>query len=140
MYVCMCVCFVCTCVFSYGTSKASVQQVSLKRQICLLEIDVQGAQAIKNSDIKAHYMFISCSGKIDTLKERLEGRGTEQEDVIQKRLKSAEIEFDFYDKNQSFFNHCIVNDNMEKSIEEICNVFQQWYPWITENVGAKHEK
>jgi len=74
----------------YGTSKQSIQNVAKKRQICLLEIDYQGAKTIKDlSGIDCHYIFITCNGGLETLTNRLKCRNTETEQQIEKRLKNC---------------------------------------------------
>eukprot|EP01083_Nonionella_stella_P169294 573781_1 len=74
----------------YGTSYEGVEEQAKNNLICILEIDVQGANIIQSTGkLKANYLFITCDGGIDTLKKRLMGRNTETEEEIQKRLHTA---------------------------------------------------
>eukprot|EP00985_Skeletonema_marinoi_P004143 scaffold1811_cov137-Skeletonema_marinoi.AAC.14 len=78
----------------YGTSVAAVQTVQEQGKICLLDIDIQGAQNVKKSDLDALYIFIS-PPSMEELEKRLRGRGTEKEDAILRRLGNAQTEMDY---------------------------------------------
>ena len=49
------------------------------------------------------------------LRERLEGRGTDDAEAISERLRTAEIELDA----QQEFQHVIVNDELERAADEL---------------------
>lgn len=95
----------------YGTSIAAVQQVTDSGKMCVLDIDVQGAQQVKNSGLPATFVFIS-PPSYEELEKRLRGRGTETEAQIEKRLKNARAELE-RGKDTSLFNHTLVNDDLE---------------------------
>jgi len=114
----------------YGTSFQSIKDVESKKQICILEKDFQGAVAIKNANIDANYIFITCDGQIKTLHQRLKGRQTESDEQINNRLKTAEIEFDFLNKNPTFFNYVLSNDDLKKSQTEMTDLLLNWYPCL----------
>ena len=69
----------------YGTSLAAVEAVATKGQVCVLDIDVQGAEIVKKSTLDALFVFIA-PPSMEELEKRLRGRGTEKEESIQKRL------------------------------------------------------
>ena len=52
---------------------------------------------------------------LEVLEERLKGRGTETDEVIAKRLARAKEEFKMCTK----YNYYVVNDDLEKAVEEI---------------------
>ena len=66
----------------YGTSVAAVQAVAKDGKTCLLDIDVQGAEAVKRSTLDARFLFIA-PPSYEVLEQRLRGRGTETEDKVQ---------------------------------------------------------
>ena len=72
----------------YGTSIAAVRAVSEQGKTCLLDIDVQGAELVKKTDLHARFLFVA-PPKFDVLEQRLRGRGTETEDKIKLRLENA---------------------------------------------------
>ena len=59
---------------------------------------------------------------IKELRKRLEGRGTDTQEVIEDRLAKAEYEMTFAPK----FDHIIVNDNLETAKEETLKIVQQF--------------
>eukprot|EP01084_Bolivina_argentea_P068399 124509_1 len=115
----------------YGTSIESIKYQSNKNKICILEIDVQGAKIICDSNkLNANYLFITANGGLNTLKQRLKERNTENEKQIQIRLKTAEKEIKFLNENKQFFDCVISNDNLEESVHKLIQQFKIWYPWI----------
>eukprot|EP01084_Bolivina_argentea_P320068 555276_1 len=121
--------------YYYGTSIQSINNISNENLICILEIDVSGAETIKNSSKlkNAKYLFITCDGKLDTLKQRLISRNTETDEQIKIRLNKAEKEFTFLNKNNKFFDCIISNDNLDESAFKLAQQFKTWYPFINEN-------
>ena len=81
----------------YGTSIAAVRSVGDAGKTCLLEIDVQGADQVKNTDLCARFVFIA-PPSFDDLETRLRGRGTETEEKITLRLKNARDEMAYLEK------------------------------------------
>ncbi len=71
-----------------------MQSVQEQGRICLLDIDIQGAQNVKKSDLDALYIFIS-PPSMEELERRLRGRGTEKEEAIVRRLANAKGEMDY---------------------------------------------
>jgi len=71
-----------------------VQSVQEQGKICLLDIDIQGAQNVKKSDLDALYIFIS-PPSMEELERRLRVRGTEKEEAIVRRLANAKGEMDY---------------------------------------------
>jgi len=103
----------------YGTSFEAVRQVVSKRQICLLDIDVQGAQQMKTSslDSSAAYVFVA-PPSMDVLESRLRSRGTEKEQDVAIRLANATKEVSFAEKNPCFFDAVIVNDDLDMAYDK----------------------
>ena len=65
----------------YGTSKSSVTDVLNSGKICILDIDVQGVKAVKETDLTPLLVFIK-PPSLETLEERLRARGTETEESL----------------------------------------------------------
>lgn len=100
----------------YGTSFEAVETVVNSGRICLLDIDVQGAEQMKKSSLDAAsaYMFVAPPSTGD-LESRLRGRGTETEEKIQLRLANARKEMSFAEQQPSFFGMVLVNGELEKA-------------------------
>ena len=94
----------------YGTLKAPVQRWLASGQSVLLEIDVQGALAVKDCEPNASLIFIA-PPSVDTLKERLSIRGTNTEADIASRLDIAEKEL----HQQDYFERVLVNENLDEA-------------------------
>ena len=97
--------------YRYGTPVAPVKEHLAEGQDVLLEIDLQGARQIKASDKSALTVFLA-PPSFDELVRRLTGRGTESEEVIQRRLELAEAEMAAI----SEFDHVVVNSEVEKVV------------------------
>lgn len=97
----------------YGTSIAAVRDVTEQGKTCLLDIDVQGAELVKKTDLCARFLFIA-PPSFEDLEKRLRGRGTESEEKIKLRLKNARGELAYLQKPE-FFDAIIVNDDLERA-------------------------
>ena len=97
----------------YGTSRKAVNDVLADGKICILDIDLQGVQKVKETDLQAHYIFIR-PPSIEHLRERLVARGTETEESLKRRLFTAKKEM-AYGEQESNFDIVIVNDDLERA-------------------------
>ena len=101
----------------YGTSVASVRSVAEANKICILDIDVQGAEIVKKSALHAKFLFVS-PPSTEELERRLRGRGTEKEESIATRMANAAKEMAKMDE-PGFFDTVIVNDDLDRAYEEM---------------------
>jgi len=101
----------------YGTSKKAIQHVRDTGKICILDIDVQGAENVKKAQIPAKYVFIA-PPSMEILEDRLRKRGTETEETIAVRMNTAKREMEFV-KKEGFFDVVIVNDDLDKTYDEL---------------------
>lgn len=102
----------------YGTSKAQIESETAAGKDIILEIDVQGAEQIKEKMPAAVSVFI-LPPSYQVLKDRLEGRNTEDEKTLALRLKNARGEVERYTE----FDYVIINDEIEKAWKELAAVF-----------------
>ncbi|XP_030053260.1 guanylate kinase isoform X1 [Microcaecilia unicolor] len=107
----------------YGTSKAAVQTVQAKNQICILDIDMQGVKNIKKSELKPIYISIHPPSAA-VLEKRLRGRKTETEDSLQKRLNAAIKDMEI-SKEPGLFDVIIINDDLEEAYSNLKKVLQE---------------
>lgn len=101
----------------YGTPKAYVEEQLAKGKNVILEIEIQGALKIKKQFDDAVLFFIT-PPSIDELVKRLRARGTETEEVIQKRVARAAEEA----KGIEEYDYLIVNDELMACVEDIKKV------------------
>lgn len=107
----------------YGTSKRAVADVAAAGKICIFDVDMNGINSLKKTDINPIYVMIVPPSR-EELERRLRGRGDTAEDAIQKRLKQAEWELSFKDK-PDFWDHVITNDDLERAYAEFKSICVQ---------------
>ena len=78
----------------YGTSVKAVEDVASSGKVCILEIDVQGAESVRQTSLNPLYLFL-LPPSFEALETRLRGRATEDEEALTKRLATAKKEIDF---------------------------------------------
>lgn len=99
----------------YGTTVKAVKDVAEQGRTCLLDIDMQGVKSVKKTDLNARYLFLS-PPSIETLRERLTGRGTETPESLEKRIAAAAAEMEY--AQTGAHDKIIVNDDLEKAYAE----------------------
>ncbi|MER5863571.1 guanylate kinase [Kitasatospora sp. NPDC002040] len=98
----------------YGTPRAAVLEKLENGVPVLLEIDLQGARQVRESMSDARLVFLG-PPSWDELVRRLTGRGTEPQDVIDRRLEAAKIEL----AAESEFDTTLVNRSVEQVAAEL---------------------
>ena len=101
----------------YGTPLKAVNEKLESGLNVLLEIEVQGAMQIKEKVPEAVLVFIAPPSK-EILRQRIEGRGTETPEVIDKRMLAANDEL----KMMVNYDYVIVNDEVEKAVKRFENI------------------
>ena len=98
----------------YGTLKKEIQRINADGRNVILDIDVLGGINVKKMyGDKALSIFIM-PPSLQTLRQRLLSRGTDNIEEIEKRLSKAEYEMSFAKE----FDKCVTNDILEKAVEE----------------------
>ena len=104
----------------YGTPKDYVFEQLDSGKDVLLEIEIQGALQIKERFPQALLLFVTTKDA-QTLVNRLKGRGTEDEETINKRLKRAAEESEGIEE----YEYLIVNDDLDTCIEDMHDIIQK---------------
>lgn len=106
----------------YGTLKSEVDRITSTGNNVIFDVDVVGGCNIKQFyGERALSVFIQ-PPSIEELRKRLEGRGTDAQDVIESRLAKAEFELGFAPK----FDVVIVNDDLEKAQQEALTTIREF--------------
>lgn len=105
----------------YGTLKKSVVDHMNAGDQVILEIDVQGALQVRKALPEAHLVFIE-PPSLEELERRLRQRGTETEDVISSRMKTAEVEL----AQKMEYDVQVVNDDLERAVDELVEVINSF--------------
>lgn len=103
----------------YGTSQQPVEEQLARGLDVLLEIDVAGAASVREKMPMAISIFImppSC----DILHDRLQSRGKDSEEVIQRRMKNAMDEMVRYHE----YDYVLVNDDLDTCYEQLVSIIR----------------
>ena len=98
----------------YGTLRSELATRSASGLPVVLEIEVQGARQVREAMPEAVQVFVA-PPSLDALRARLVGRGTDDPEQIQARLRTAEREL----QAQGEFAHVVVNDRLEDAVDEL---------------------
>jgi guanylate kinase len=101
----------------YGTSRKKIEELVDAGMDVILDIDVQGARQIKKNRPDCLFIFI-LPPSMEVLRKRLEGRMSDEDEVIGMRLKNAFQEIKEY-KN---YDYVIVNDVIEDAFKEFVSI------------------
>lgn len=118
----------------YGTPKAYVEEHLSKGHDVILEIEIQGARKIKAKYPEAILVFVTAPS-MEELKARLVGRGTEEPDVIQKRLSRAAQEAEGADE----YEYLLVNDQVEDAVDRLHEIIQGEHLAMERNLEFIHQ-
>lgn len=99
----------------YGTPREQIDQAIHLGKRMLFDIDVKGGLSIKKRYPDDSILIFIAPPDRETLKKRLEGRGTDPPEVIQNRLDRADMET----KMAENYDHIVVNDDLEKAVDEV---------------------
>lgn len=111
--------YACYCENYYGTPREYVEQQLQEGRDVILEIEIQGALKIKKKFPTALLLFVM-PPSAEELRKRLEGRGTESREVIEKRLQRAAKEAEGIEE----YDYIVINDELEKCVQEMHQLIQ----------------
>lgn len=103
----------------YGTLKSEVQRAQEAGGWAMLEIDVQGAMQVLAQYPEAVTIFIRTASETE-FEQRLRARGTESEEVIQRRLQTARRELEMADR----YRYQVINDDLDRATTEIVQILK----------------
>lgn len=98
----------------YGTPNEAVEKKLAEGYNVLLEIEVQGAMNVMEKRPDGVYIFIA-PPSVETLRQRLNGRGSECTEEIERRVSAALAELDMKDK----YDYIVVNDVLDNAVSEV---------------------
>jgi guanylate kinase len=111
----------------YGTLKQTVVDALAQGRDVIMDIDVQGAKQIRlacaamadDDVIKQSLVDIFIAPPtMEELRRRLCGRGTDSDEVIEKRMRNAADEM----KHQPYYQYTVINDHFEKAADELSEI------------------
>lgn len=100
----------------YGTPKDFVDRKISEGKVVILDIDVQGALKLKGYP-NAVFVFLMAPS-FETLKQRLIGRGSEDQKSIAIRLRNARREL----KYLKYYDYLVINDEIDLAIKRVKSI------------------
>jgi guanylate kinase len=104
----------------YGTPARPVYEELADGRSVILEIEVQGALQVRSSAPTSVFVFIKAPS-FKVLEQRLRGRGTETEDVILRRLRTARAEL----AEAHWYDHVLINDEFERCVDDFIRLLRE---------------
>jgi guanylate kinase len=98
----------------YGTSREQVEQHLNDGHSVILEIDWQGARQVRESMPECTTIFILPPSH-DELVRRLRSRGTDSDEVIERRLRDALSDMSHWDE----FDFAVINDDLDQAVADL---------------------
>lgn len=106
----------------YGTLKSEIIRIWGEGKNVIFDVDVKGGLSLKKYfGDKALAIFVLVPS-IETLEQRLRGRGTESEDALSRRLFKAKFEMSFKDE----FDVVLVNEHLDASLAEAQRLYNEF--------------
>ncbi len=105
---------------SYGTLRSELENRVHAGVPVVLEIEVQGARQVRAAMPEAVQVFIA-PPSLSALRTRLVGRGTDDQEEVERRLRVAEQEL----TAQPEFAHVVVNDRLDEALERLTAIVSE---------------
>ena len=103
----------------YGTPRDKVEAMREDGKNVLLEIDVKGAENVFKKVPDVISIFIA-PPSVEELRNRLKGRGTESDEVINNRVSAAAKELEY----KHLYKYVVINDKLEDAVDEIRQIIK----------------
>jgi len=107
----------------YGTPRKPVEDALAKGQYVVMEIDVQGGIQVAAQMPDSVRIFV-LPPDMESLRARLEGRRTESDQQLAKRLAKADGEIAVA-RDSGCYEHFVINDALESTIEEVISIIRK---------------
>ncbi len=106
----------------YGTLKSEVDRIWNNGHHILFDVDVEGGVNLKDIFGQQAFSVFIMPPSLEELQRRLEKRGTDSPEKIQKRINKAGYEMKF----ASRFDKTIINDNLDLALKEAEDLVRQF--------------
>ncbi|WP_312595017.1 guanylate kinase [Stutzerimonas nitrititolerans] len=103
----------------YGTSQRWLEQTLDEGYDLILEIDWQGAQQVRRLMPQAKSIFILPPTQ-EALRQRLNNRGQDSDEIIEKRMREAVSEMSHYVE----YDYLVINDDFAHALIDLQSIFR----------------
>ena len=118
----------------YGTPLEYVEHTLAKGKDVFLEIDVQGAIQVRELMPDGVFIFLT-PPDLNELESRIVNRGTDSDEVIAKRMKTAREELEL----MKYYDYSVVNDTVDNAVQKIEAIIQTEHLRIIRNLDTIEE-
>lgn len=106
----------------YGTLRSEVERIWAKGHVIVFDVDVIGGINLKRIFGSDACSIFVMPPSVEELRRRLEGRGTDAPEVIDRRVAKAEFEL----TKAPEFDHIVVNDSLDEAIAETTRIIDKF--------------
>ena len=118
----------------YGTPLEYVENTLATGKDVFLEIDVQGAIQVRELMPDGVFIFLT-PPDLNELESRIVNRGTDSDEVIAKRMKTAREELEL----MKYYDYSVVNDTVNNAVQKIEAIIQTEHLRIVRNLDTIEE-
>ena len=118
----------------YGTPLEYVENTLATGKDVFLEIDVQGAIQVRELMPEGVFIFLT-PPDLNELESRIVNRGTDSDEVIAKRMKTAREELEL----MKYYDYSVVNDIVDNAVQKIEAIIQTEHLRIIRNLDTIEE-
>lgn len=118
----------------YGTPLEYVENTLASGKDVFLEIDVQGAIQVRELMPDGVFIFLT-PPDLNELESRIVNRGTDSDEVIAKRMKTAREELEL----MKYYDYSVVNDTVDNAVQKIEAIIQTEHLRIVRNLDTIEE-
>lgn len=106
----------------YGTLKSEIERICKEGHNVVLDIDVKGGVNVKSLYGDNAISIFIMPPSIDALRQRLTGRATDSDEVIEERVGRAAFELTFAPQ----YDATVVNDDLDKAINDTSDIIKKF--------------
>jgi guanylate kinase len=106
----------------YGTLRSEMDRIWAKDNVVAFDVDVMGGIRLKELFGEQACSVFVMPPSVEELERRLRGRGTDSEEVIQKRIAKAEFEL----SKSPEFDYTVVNDDLQVAVDEAAAIIRNF--------------
>ncbi len=106
----------------YGTLRSELERIWQKGHIIAFDVDVIGGINLKRLFGDDACSVFVMPPSVGELRRRLESRGTDAPEVIDRRVAKAEFEL----TKAPEFDHVVVNDRLDEAVAEVCSILNDF--------------
>jgi guanylate kinase len=105
--------------YRYGTRKRVIEDIAAQGKNVVMDVDIQGGMSIKELYPESVLVFILPPSR-EVLERRLRGRATDEDHVIETRLRNAVEELAWADR----YDHRVVNEDLDAAVRETLEIIE----------------